>query len=131
MSFQSYVAGDVSLADIMDTAVHNVLNTVLKDLNRALMDYPKDDHLQELKADVLNHIERVAGYGVPVLPEKPSTTRVIIHADGSTGLFEDADEYDLERFDDWTTIDVDDQLFNEKTLELTHDELIELVKPKD
>lgn len=60
-----------------------------------------------------------------------NTTRVIVHADGSTDLFEDADEYNLERFDDWTTIDVPDRLFNEKTLELTHDELIELVKPKD
>ena len=69
---------------------------------------------------------------MPMLPEvKTPTTRVIIHADGITGLFEDADEYDLERFDDWTTIDVPDSLFDENTLELTHDELIELVKPKD
>jgi hypothetical protein len=58
------------------------------------------------------------------------TTKVIIHADGSTGLFEDANEYDLERYDDWTTIDVPDNVFDENTLELTHDELIELVKPK-
>ena len=58
MSFQSLVTGEISLANIMENAVHDALFVVLRDVKRGLSDYPGDTRLLELKRDVLNHIVR-------------------------------------------------------------------------